>query len=357
VPSGAPAWTTCVTGLDGWVNYMADPHFAANDSMSGYPLPYTVFADAEEPPNQCGDLDFNDRTRSFRSWYATAMAGESPWKYWWRRSRRADNGNGVLYEAVKVNRPAYVFGWDTVHVPLGNQYDAIGVILVLSPDSTLQINDTMFVDPSLDANVAVQHWAHREPPTFVSATRSGFNAVLTWSNQHAERALDSTNIYRDGTYLRTVGPSVESYVDSNLASGTYAYSLKHLSVSAVTTLPMGPAPYPNSPASDTLSVTIPAPPAVTISGEGYLWTPGSYTWTTSVTGGTSPYTYVWWFDPFGAGGPTQVSTKSYYRRTVTYQDMGFTLTVEVTDANQQVGTAFLTVFTDWGYGPMTGGQR
>jgi len=44
-----------------------------------------------------------------------------------------------------------------------------------------------------------------------------------------------------------------------------------------------------------------------------------------------------------------VSTKSYYTRNVTYQDMGFTLTVYVTDADQQVGSAFLTVFTDWGY--------
>jgi chitodextrinase len=264
VPSGATAWTECVIGTQGWVNYMADPHFVTNPLMGGLPLPYTVFLDAGDTSNQCGDLDFTDaRTVSVRSYYATdsTVPAENPWKYWWRRARFADDGTGDLDEVAKVIRSGHVFGWDTAAVALSDEYDAIGVIVVLNADSTLEIGDSVFIDPAVSSyyggiNVVVQHWAHREPPVFDSATVDGSSVSLHWTNVHVGRAVDSTNIYRNGAFTKTVGPAETSYEDRGLAPGSYAYSLKHVSMTAASTDPMGPAPYPNSSSSDTITVTV-----------------------------------------------------------------------------------------------------
>ncbi len=59
VPAGAAAWTAC-TEAD--YNYVIDPHF--DSLVSTFADPDTAFTD------QCGDLDFDNRTRSVTTVYS-----------------------------------------------------------------------------------------------------------------------------------------------------------------------------------------------------------------------------------------------------------------------------------------------
>lgn len=81
----------------------------------------------------------------------------------------------------------------------------------------------------------------------------------------------------------------------------------------------------------------PNPPAPTISGTTYesftqYDSCRNRTWTVSTTGGTSPYSYVWKYEG------TVVGTGTSYTRAVCPYDWGFTLEVQVTDANSSTGT-------------------
>jgi len=337
VDEGPPADTLCVLGTQGWVNYIAEPHFAPNPFMGDAKLPYTTFADADQPPNQCGNLSFDDRTRSITSYYATdtGFAGESPWKYWWRRSRRANNGVGELVEDTVVYREAPTFGQETVPVWLSQEYDAIGTILVLSDVAGLTIIHEIFIADTAHLNFAVQHWAYKPAPTNLTATRDGSNVTLTWTNEHAGRSLDSTNIYRDGTFRRTVAPADTSFVDSNLAPGTYRYSVKHLSLPSVRSSTID-TPWPNSASSNDAWVTIPTPDplAMYVAGPDLITQAGTYSWSAVTSGGTPPYTaYRWDYRPFGTSTWTPVGTQSSYQRSVAMSDPWFWLRAAVWDDN------------------------
>jgi hypothetical protein len=238
------------------VDYIVDgPHFNPNP-------PTTTFADPiDSLAGQCGDLLFENRTRSFTSIYASGREEESPWKYWWRRARRANDGIAAALEEVrKVSVP--MDSLDTADIPmwLSDQYDGVGAILILQDDATLQISEwgeIAFTEPWLGPgglNISVQHWAHIDPPVLNSATVNGQNVTLTWTNHNQGRSIDSTNIYRNDIWRRTVGPAFTSFVDSNVAPGIYTYTLKHLSVPAA---PLAQA-FPNSPASNGLQATVTA---------------------------------------------------------------------------------------------------
>lgn len=82
--------------------------------------------------------------------------------------------------------------------------------------------------------------------------------------------------------------------------------------------------------TNTLCPVPPNPLAVTISGTSYEYftTLGcrSRTWTSSVTGGTAPYTYQWKYNG------SNVATTSSYTRSVCPSAGSFTLTLTVTDS-------------------------
>ena len=59
------------------------------------------------------------------------------------------------------------------------------------------------------------------PPAYLAATVSGRNVTLTWD---ASQYAQSYNVYRDGTLIGNTEET--SFIDSNLAYGTYTYYLK-----------------------------------------------------------------------------------------------------------------------------------
>jgi hypothetical protein len=88
---------------------------------------------------------------------------------------------------------------------------------------------------------------------------------------------------------------------------------------------------------------------VTISGPTYINEPGDSTWTTSVTPGTPPYTYQWWYKQLG--GSWQLlsgETNSSYTRSVSEGQWMFWLKVVVTDSLDLEGEDTHVVDTPWG---------
>jgi hypothetical protein len=236
-------------------NVQVDPHFYQP------PAPYPTLSDPDPtvPDDQCGDLIFDNRTRSFTLIYATAQANESPWKYWWRRGRRADNGNGIDLDSMpRRSVPQYQYDTVTMSMLLKSQYDAITAVLLISSDGGLILNDSAFTSveaghPLFDAqNVNVQHWRRKQAAVLNSATVNGLVVTLSWSNQHAGRSIDSTNIYRDASLIAIVGPTAVSYPDTVSGAGTFTYTLKHVST------PHGVlvSADPNSPQSNEIEVTV-----------------------------------------------------------------------------------------------------
>lgn len=351
VADGPASSATCAL----FDNYYVDgPHFNPNP-------PTTTFADPGGDPGLCGDLTFDSRTRSFTTIYASASPEESPWKYWWQRARSLTTGSSMgLAEVRKVSRAVDLPDTATVQMWLSDQYDVIGTQLILSGSAGETLSEQAFTEPPANPgmNIAIQHWRHIDPPGLNTATMSGDDITLAWTNTRPFiRSVDSTNIYRNGVWRATVGPSATSFVDGNLAPGTYTYTLKHLS------LPFahwsGP-PMPNSASSNALQVTVPPPPALTVTITGPTWidSPGSYSWIGLVSGGTLPYSRQWWYKPFGPGGSwQQVGSAVKYTRTVTTGNLGFKLRHDVTEAGGLVGSDTVDVFTSWGYGPQLGRAR
>ena len=252
VPHGAAAWTSC-TETEG--NYAIDPHFDGN--------PATTFVDPFPGlVNRCGDLVFDNRVRSFTTIYATnsSIDGENPWKYWWRRARFADNGSGVLEEVRKVSVPGGTPDTATIEMPLSNQYDAIGVVLIIDSSSSYQISDVPFTSTTSgswgDVNFKLQHWREITPPTLNSVTHEDGYITLRWSNQRPSlRSIDSTNVYRNGQQRATVGPGDTSFTESSPGAGTWTYTLKHLSWPAALA-PQLELAFPNSDTSNAIGITL-----------------------------------------------------------------------------------------------------
>jgi hypothetical protein len=253
VPYGVAAHTSCTQDSG---NYVIDPHFDPNY------FPVTTFADTGFPSlaGQCGDLVFNNRTRSVTTIYATHadLPGESPWKYWWRRARYADNGSGALTEVRKVSVAAGTPDTAVVEMPLSDEYDAVGVVLITDSVGSRQISDQPFTSytagPWGDVNLKLQHWRETPPPSLTAVTPEDGVITLVWSNQRS-RSIDSTNIYRNGQQLTTVAPGVTTWQQTSPGSGTWKHTLKHLSWPAALA-PSQTLEFPNSDTSNAISITL-----------------------------------------------------------------------------------------------------
>jgi hypothetical protein len=90
-----------------------------------------------------------------------------------------------------------------------------------------------------------------------------------------------------------------------------------------------------------LCPAMPTPPSVSISGSSYEYFAGtgcrSRTWTAAVSGGSSPYTYQWYYNG------TAVGTGSTYTRSVCASNTTFQLKVVVTDNTGATAQAYLDV--------------
>jgi len=85
------------------------------------------------------------------------------------------------------------------------------------------------------------------------------------------------------------------------------------------------------------------PPTVTISGPTSVWVPAyacaSASWTSSVSGGSAPFTYEWKYDGVVVGSGTSYA-RTYCNSFPTFNDRFFsdTITLNVTDSEAAVGT-------------------
>ena len=242
-------------------------------------------------------------------------------------------------------------------MPLGQQVDAVAAIGLLYDQDTLVPTDSAFLvgNGPGTVDVWVQHWRHLDAPVLDTATVDGSTVTLTWSNNHQNRSIDSTVVYRDGSVLAVRDHAATSYQDQNVPNGTHTYTLKH--VSTPTTGGEGTVKTPNSAASNARSVVVAVNPVVTIGGPTYINTPGNYTWTASVTGGTAPYTYQWWYRKLSGGAWQQLAgeTSPAYTRYVGYTQSAFRLRADVTDAQQLPGSGSIIVDVPWGERPMAAG--
>lgn len=87
----------------------------------------------------------------------------------------------------------------------------------------------------------------------------------------------------------------------------------------------------------------PQPLSVTINGPGYLGvtTCTTYTWTASVSGGTSPFTYQWTWNGTAVG--TGSSYSRQYCPGFNHTSVNYTLGLTVTDSGSRTGSASKTV--------------
>ncbi|HEY0511812.1 MAG TPA: hypothetical protein VGH73_07910 [Thermoanaerobaculia bacterium] len=133
---------------------------------------------------------------------------------------------------------------------------------------------------------------------------------------------------------------------SNVTASAYASELgipicSSYAYSSVTSNSLNPSSYSRSASNSSCPASNPVP---TISGTDYIYVSSgctTTTWTSSVSGGTSPYTYQWTWNG------SVVGTGSSYSRTVcagsVYSYTSNTLALTVTDSNSYTGSTSLGV--------------
>ena len=142
------------------------------------------------------------------------------------------------------------------------------------------------------------------------------------------------------TQTLTDGPrSGASVTASAFTSQTGLPSCQSYAYASMTSSNLSPSSYSISATNNSCPATTTPAPTVTINGPSYasaVDTCTTYTWTSSVSGGTAPFTYQWTWNG------TSVSTGSSYSRSVcpglNYNDTFNTLVVTVTDSASPVRT-------------------
>jgi hypothetical protein len=256
---GGPSFLNCENDPQGGNNLYID----GSGHFTQIPLPMTL-TDPGGPASQCGDLTFNNRTRTFSATYATSEPGESPYKYWWRRGRRALDGISEIDPVREVAVPVGVLDVAEFDLPLSIAYDAVGALLILEDLGGIDWQtwgEIAFTDPTAGPwdqnnaiNLVVQHWRHINPPVLNSVTVDGSTVTLNWTNGHQGRTIDSTIVFREGVQISfpAAAGAATSWVNQNVGVGTYRYSVKHFSVP----VSMTGVPNPNSGSSNPITIVI-----------------------------------------------------------------------------------------------------
>jgi subtilisin family serine protease len=180
----------------------------------------------------------------------------------------------------------------------------------------LSPNRLLYVDPSLGGT----------PPSVTISGPSTISAAgtYTWSTS----VTGGSGSYAYAWEYRTqgsatwtpVGTAASTYTRS-VAAGNAHFELR------VTVTSGGLAGSDNH----LVNVNISTAPSVAISGPTTVSTAGTYTWTTSASGGNGTYTYAWEYRVQG-GAWTSVGTASSYSRSVAAGNPAFELRVTVTSA-------------------------
>jgi hypothetical protein len=105
---------------------------------------------------------------------------------------------------------------------------------------------------STDSNSS-SAWTTPSSPVSLTATAVSSSQInLSWTNSHSL----STFIYRNGSFVTSVGPSANSYADTGLVSGTYNYTVRHSnSSSGLLSDPSNQATATTTAGSPSISIT------------------------------------------------------------------------------------------------------
>lgn len=153
----------------------------------------------------------------------------------------------------------------------------------------------------------------------------------TWLN-----GAETTETVTDGPRS---GANVSATASATRSGGTpcdsYAYA-------SMTSNNLNPASYSKSSTNTSCPLVTPSP-VPTINGPSYLGVTActTYTWTASVSGGTSPFTYQWTWN--GAAVGTGSSYSRQYCPGFSYSYTNYTLGLTVTDSASRTGNASKTV--------------
>jgi len=304
-----------------------------------------VLGDSVADPDHCGDLDFDGRHRTFWARLATQSSvpipEENPHKYLWLRGRNRETGSTdavyqLWYDTASAGR---VVETGTLSVPLDQDWDAAGVVLITINQGSLEPTDSAFLyaapsyGPEGRINYRLQHWRHVAAPVLDSSRQGlGLTVTLYWQNRHEGRPLDSTIVFRGSSWIRTLGPTVTSWPDTVPAEGTYVYRLKHITMPAMI---HGGLALPNSEASnpDTVIVALPDPLSMFIDGPDLITADSLYEWSMATSEGTPPYIdHLWEYQAFGTSTWTSVGHNANYSRYVYATDPWFWLRAAVWDS-------------------------
>lgn len=150
--------------------------------------------------------------------------------------------------------------------------------------------------------------------------RATLNGTTTTKTQEEPRSGSNVASHAAATMDGSVDCYSEAYASTDSSALNISYSTTDTNYSC-------PAPA--------------APPSVSISGSNYEYFVGtgcrSQTWTATVSGGSSPYTYQWYYNG------TAVGTGSTYTRTICPSTPSFQLRVVVTDSTGATAQAYLDV--------------
>jgi large repetitive protein len=197
------------------------------------------------------------------------------------------------------------------------------------------------------------------PPTTTisgpaTSTIAGTNCkTLTWSATTSGGTTPYSYAWKIGGVA--AGTSSSTSVSKSYCGNNTAHSQ---SVSVTLTVTDAASQTASDTFTTTITYTVVAPaPSVSISSTTPVAISGTIcktiTWTSTVSGGTSPYSYAWKIDGVAAGSASSVSKTYCGADTDTTQTVNVALTV--TDAASQTGSATYTTTINYSSLSSTGG--
>lgn len=270
------------------------------------------------PPSS---ISFTTATCATTTWTASAVDGTPPYTYKWYVNN-TEVGTGSSYSRPVCHNHA---------------------------DFTLKVVAT-------DANGTTDNKSRTidviPPPPPLSVSMSGPSSVSFTT------ATCSTKSWTASASGGTSPYSYKWYVNNTQVGtgATYSRSVCYNHADFTLKVTATDSSSPVQTASDTRNINVDPPPApsVTINGstdETFLGTGcRNVTWTSTVSGGSSPYTYQWKYN----GTNIATATASSYTRSVCHTHSSFTLSLTVTDSTSGTGSDTHSVTVTYDPQPMCG---
>jgi hypothetical protein len=314
------------------------PHFTTAITYTAIP-PLTVTITDPGPTTIAG---FNCK---ILTWLATASGGTTPYSYAWTIDGVAAGTGTSISKSYCGNNVAHS---QTVN-------------------ATVTVTDSSSPTPqtaSASSTTVITYTAIPQPKTTISgpatATIPGTTCkTLTWT----ATTSGGTPPYSYAWKISGVaaGTSSSTSVSKSYCGNNIAHTQ---SVPVTLTVTDAASQTASDSFTTTITYTVAAVPTVTISSTNPVSITGfickTITWTSTVSGGTSPYTYAWKIDGVAAGTSSSTSVSKSYCGSDTDTTQTVSVTLAVTDAASQTGSAAYTTtinYTSSGGGGCTSGGQ